>query len=124
LAQAWSFGLAGETGREETIRELSFQFRDRAPNILQPDKLLDAHDRLPTVGVRMNRQSKNAHRIAETLHGHPKIDCVIYPTLLGDPDQVANCVPKRLQKRLSAPRYPTDNKGTPGATSALLAEGL
>jgi len=37
----------------------------------------------------MNRQSKNAQRIAEALQGHAKIDRVIYPTLFDDPEQVA-----------------------------------
>jgi methionine-gamma-lyase len=58
-------------------------------NILQPDECWMLNGRLPTVGLRMNRQSKNAQRIAEALHGHPKIDWVIYPTLFGDPEQIA-----------------------------------
>ena len=35
----------------------------------------------------MNRQSKNAQRIAEQLAGHPKIARVIYPTLFNNPEQ-------------------------------------
>lgn len=58
-------------------------------NILQPDECWMLNGRLPTVGLRMNRQSKNAQRIAEALHGHPKISRVIYPTLFDDPEQVA-----------------------------------
>jgi cystathionine beta-lyase/cystathionine gamma-synthase len=58
-------------------------------NILQPDECWMLNGRLPTVGLRMNRQSKNAQRIAEALHGHAKIDRVIYPTLFDDPEQVA-----------------------------------
>jgi methionine-gamma-lyase len=58
-------------------------------NILQPDECWMLNGRLPTVGLRMNRQSKNAQRIAEGLQGHPKIDRVIYPTLFDDPEQVA-----------------------------------
>lgn len=57
-------------------------------NILQPDECWMLNGRLPTVGLRMNRQSKNAQRIAEALHGHPKIDRVIYPTLFEDAAQV------------------------------------
>jgi methionine-gamma-lyase len=57
-------------------------------NILQPDECWMLNGRLPTVGLRMNRQSKNAQRIAEALHGHPKIDRVIYPTLFQDVKQV------------------------------------
>jgi len=41
--------------------------------------------RLPTVALRMNRQSKNAQRLAEALNGHPKPTRVLYPTLFTDP---------------------------------------
>jgi cystathionine beta-lyase/cystathionine gamma-synthase len=44
--------------------------------------------RLPTVALRMNRQSKNAQRLAEALHGNRKIRRVLYPTLFDDPEQV------------------------------------
>jgi methionine-gamma-lyase len=56
-------------------------------NILQPDECWIVETRLPTVGLRMNRQSKNAQRVAEKLAGHPKIRKVYYPTLFEDPDQ-------------------------------------
>lgn len=55
--------------------------------ILQPDECWMLHSRLPTVALRMNRQSKNAQRLAEALHGHPKISRVLYPTLMQDPEQ-------------------------------------
>ncbi len=55
--------------------------------ILQPDECWMLGGRLPTVGLRMNRASKNAQRIAEQLHGHPKLRRTIYPTLLTDPEQ-------------------------------------
>jgi cystathionine beta-lyase/cystathionine gamma-synthase len=57
-------------------------------NILQPDEcwLLDA--RLVTVTLRMNRQSKNAQRIAESLTKHPAVRNVGYPTLFTDPEQI------------------------------------
>jgi methionine-gamma-lyase len=58
-------------------------------NILQPDECWMLNGRLPTVGLRMNRQSKNAQRIAEALAGHPKIAKVIYPTLFDDLEQIA-----------------------------------
>jgi methionine-gamma-lyase len=35
----------------------------------------------------MNRQSKNAQRIAEALNGHQKLSRVYYPTLFDDPEQ-------------------------------------
>jgi cystathionine beta-lyase/cystathionine gamma-synthase len=36
----------------------------------------------------MNRQSKNAQRIAENLAGHPRVVRMNYPTLFQDPDQI------------------------------------
>ena len=57
-------------------------------NILQPDECWILDTRLPTVDLRMNRQSKNAQRIAEALVGHPKIRKVYYPTLFDDPEQI------------------------------------
>jgi cystathionine beta-lyase/cystathionine gamma-synthase len=56
-------------------------------NILQPDECWMLDGRLPTVALRMNRQSKNAQRIAEALHGHRLLSQVIYPTLFTDPEQ-------------------------------------
>ncbi|HTQ55421.1 MAG TPA: PLP-dependent transferase [Bryobacteraceae bacterium] len=56
-------------------------------NILQPDECWMLDGRLPTVALRMNRQSKNAQRLAEALNGHPKIARVLYPTLFEDGDQ-------------------------------------
>jgi cystathionine beta-lyase/cystathionine gamma-synthase len=57
-------------------------------NILQPDECWILDTRLPTVGLRMNRQSKNAQRVAEKLVDHPKIKRLYYPTLFEDPEQV------------------------------------
>jgi cystathionine beta-lyase/cystathionine gamma-synthase len=57
-------------------------------NILQPDECWILDTRLPTVSLRMNRQSKNAQRIAEHLASHPKIRKVYYPTLFDDPEQI------------------------------------
>ena len=57
-------------------------------NILQADECWLLDSRLPTVTLRMNRQSKNAQRIAEDLARHEKISKVHYPTLFEDPEQV------------------------------------
>jgi len=56
-------------------------------NIMQPDECWILDGRLSTVALRMNRQSKNAQRIAEALVGHKKLNNVIYPTLFTDPEQ-------------------------------------
>ena len=56
-------------------------------NILQPDECWILDTRLPTVYLRMNRQSENAQRVAESLVGHPKIAKIYYPTLFKDPEQ-------------------------------------
>lgn len=57
-------------------------------NILQPDECWLLNSRLPTVELRMTRQSKNAQRIAEALAGHPRIERLYYPTLFSDPTQI------------------------------------
>ena len=57
-------------------------------NILQPDECWILDSRLPTVELRMVRQSKNAQRIAEALAGHPQISRFCYPSLFRDPEQV------------------------------------
>jgi methionine-gamma-lyase len=57
-------------------------------NILQPDECWMLDGRLSTVALRMNRQSKNAQRLAEALHGHRMLARVIYPTLFTDPEQI------------------------------------
>jgi cystathionine beta-lyase/cystathionine gamma-synthase len=56
-------------------------------NILQPDESWLLESRLPTVILRMNRQSKNAQRIAESLARHPAVRRVIYPSLFTDAEQ-------------------------------------
>ena len=57
-------------------------------NILQPDECWILNTRLSTVSLRMNRQSKSAQRIAESLVKHPKIRRIYYPSLFDDPEQV------------------------------------
>jgi methionine-gamma-lyase len=57
-------------------------------NILQADECWLLDGRLPTVALRMNRQSKNAQRIAETLAMNEKIAKVYYPTLFDSPEQI------------------------------------
>jgi cystathionine beta-lyase/cystathionine gamma-synthase len=76
-------------GKDPTLVGKIMRTRSLFGNILQPDECWMLNGRLPTVVLRMNRQSKNAQRIAEALHKHPKIERVIYPTLFDDPQQVA-----------------------------------
>jgi methionine-gamma-lyase len=70
----------------EMIRRMQSN-RAMLGNILQPDECWMLDGRLPTVGLRMNRSSKNAQRLAEALHGHKRLSRVIYPTLFTDPEQ-------------------------------------
>jgi methionine-gamma-lyase len=56
-------------------------------NILQADECWILDSRLSTVALRMNRQSKNAERIATRLGAHPALGRVIYPSLFSDPEQ-------------------------------------
>jgi cystathionine beta-lyase/cystathionine gamma-synthase len=56
-------------------------------NILQADECWILDSRLSTVSLRMNRQSKNAQRIADRLADHPALRRVYYPSLFSDPDQ-------------------------------------
>lgn len=57
-------------------------------NILPPDECWLLDGRLPTISLRMNRQSKNAQRIAERLVEHPKVVRMRYPTLFDDQEQI------------------------------------
>jgi methionine-gamma-lyase len=57
-------------------------------NILQADESWILDSRLSTVALRMNRQSKNAQRIAERLARHPKVKRILYPSLFNDEEQI------------------------------------
>lgn len=74
------------TKTQEAIQRIRSR-RGMFGNILQPDECWMLDGRLPTVSLRMNRQSKNAQRIAEALNGHKHLSRVIYPTLFTDPEQ-------------------------------------
>jgi cystathionine beta-lyase/cystathionine gamma-synthase len=74
------------TKSDDLIRKMRSR-RGMFGNILQPDECWMLDSRLPTVSLRMNRQSKNAQRIAEALVGHKLLENVIYPTLFKDPEQ-------------------------------------
>ncbi len=74
------------TDRAEIVQKMR-SLRGMFGNIMQPDECWMLDGRLSTVALRMNRQSKNAQRIAEALHGHKLLSRVIYPTLFTDPEQ-------------------------------------
>ena len=76
--------LAADAGLIQHMRGL----RALAGNILQADECWMLNSRLSTVGLRMNRQSKNAQRIAERLAAHPRVKRVIYPSLFTDAEQI------------------------------------
>jgi methionine-gamma-lyase len=76
--------LARDAGLIKKMRSMRSLFG----NILQPDECWLLDNRLPTVGLRMNRASKNAQRIAERVASHPKVKKVLYPTLYDDPEQI------------------------------------
>jgi cystathionine beta-lyase/cystathionine gamma-synthase len=75
--------LVRDAGLMKSIRSK----RNLFGNILQPDECWILNTRLSTVGLRMNRQSKSAQRIAERLANHPKVETVYYPTLFRDAEQ-------------------------------------
>ena len=56
-------------------------------NILQADEAWILDSRLATVALRMNRQSKNAQRIAERLAEHVRVERLHYPSLFAEPEQ-------------------------------------
>ena len=74
------------TKSPDMIRQIRSR-RNMFGNILPPDECWMLDSRLPTVALRMNRQSKNAQRLAEALHGHKQLAAVHYPTLFQDPEQ-------------------------------------
>jgi cystathionine beta-lyase/cystathionine gamma-synthase len=74
------------TASPDIVRKIRMT-RGMFGSILQPDECWILAGRLPTVSLRMNRQSKNAQRLAEALNGHSKLSDVIYPTLFTDREQ-------------------------------------
>ena len=83
-------------------------------NILQPDECWILDSRLPTVELRMSRQSKNAARIVPQLAEHPKVQAVYYPALFKDPEQ---CRIRDLQCRFPGAVFALDLHG--GRSSAF-----
>jgi methionine-gamma-lyase len=76
--------LAADPDLIERLRGL----RALIGNILQADECWMLNSRLSTVRLRMERQSKNAQRIAEQLAGHARVQKVFYPSLFDDAEQI------------------------------------
>ncbi|HKV55238.1 MAG TPA: PLP-dependent transferase [Candidatus Binataceae bacterium] len=76
--------LAADANLIQTLRGT----RALLGNILQADECWILNSRLSTVALRMNRQSKNAQRIAEHLARHRRVERVLYPSLFTDPEQI------------------------------------
>jgi methionine-gamma-lyase len=72
---------------DETLVQQVRGLRALFGNILQADEAWILDTRLATVTLRMNRQSKNAQRIAERLAEHPRVLRMHYPSLFSDPEQ-------------------------------------
>lgn len=81
--------LAGVAiARDRSVLTPVRRMRSMFGGILPPDECWILDSRLPTVRLRMNKQSKNAQRIAEKLVGHAALSRVYYPTLFEDPEQI------------------------------------
>lgn len=78
------FAVSGDLALLKKMRSLRSLFG----TILQPDECWMLDQRLPTVHLRMNKQSKNAQRVAERLVRHPKVKRILYPTLFEDAEQI------------------------------------
>ncbi len=74
-------------GKDAALMQKIRSKRSLFGNILQPDECWILNSRLPTVHLRMNRQSENAKNIAEALVRHPKVAKIYYPTLFTDAEQ-------------------------------------
>ncbi len=74
-------------GKDPALMQKIRSKRSLFGTILQPDECWILNSRLPTVYLRMNRQSENARRTVESLVGHKKIAKIYYPTLFTDPEQ-------------------------------------
>lgn len=81
--------LAGAIlGKDPEIVQQLRGMRAILGNILQADECWLLDSRLPTVSFRMNRQSKNAQHIVESLAGHTKIRKIYYPLMFNEAEQI------------------------------------
>lgn len=86
-------------------------------NILQPDECWSLDSRLPTVDLRMNRQSKNAARIVPHLVDHPSVAATYYPPNFSNPEQ---CRIRDAQCRYPGAIFSLDLKGGKSAAFDFL----
>lgn len=95
-------------GKDPTLIASLRGMRAILGNILQPDECWILDSRLPTVELRMTRQSKNAARIVPPLAAHPKVERAYYPDLFTDPEQ---CRIRDRQCRYPGAVFALDLKG-------------
>ncbi|MBV8772035.1 MAG: PLP-dependent transferase, partial [Deltaproteobacteria bacterium] len=76
--------LSADSGLIQRVRGMRALFG----NILQADECWMLNSRLSSVRLRMERQSKNAQRIAEQIQAHPRVERVFYPSLFVDREQI------------------------------------
>lgn len=61
------------------------KFLNHVGGVIDPFNSFLVHRGLKTLSLRMERHSQSAMKIAEYLHGHPKVDWIIYPGLKSHP---------------------------------------
>ncbi len=105
--------LAADPAALQPVRSL----RVLLGNILQPDECWMLDGRLPTVHLRMHRQSKSAQRIAEAVAEHPALLRVHHPALFADPEQ---CRIRDAQCRHAGAIVSFDLRGGRGAAFEFL----
>ena len=76
--------LAADAGLIQVLRGMRGLLGKYPPG----GRVLEDPSCLSTVALRMNRQSKNAQRIAERLARHPRVQRVLYPSLFTDVEQI------------------------------------
>jgi len=76
--------LSADSGLIQRVRGMRALFG----NILQADECWMLNSRLSSVRLRMERQSKNAQRIAEQIQAHSRVERVFYPSLFDDREQI------------------------------------
>jgi methionine-gamma-lyase len=72
-------------GKENTIRNIRYFWQETQGQVMSPFNAWLILRGIRTLGIRMERHSKNAIKIAQYLDEHPKVRTVIYPGLKKHP---------------------------------------